>query len=300
MKLDTLIARIPEYRDSFSKAWPFRHVVIDDFLNEDLAENVLADFPAPVAMDTHGSNSKRLVGLQISPRSRNYSFKPSLEAFFNHLKSKQLREAIQGITGIESTLVSDPDYYGSGLLLASNGGLHKIHADRTYNPNPNFFPRYVLLMYFNKEWRNDYGGGLQLWDRNIRKCVTIQPIFNRCVIFEITSQSYHSIEDVNCPSDVYRKALNYYYLSEAPPPNSFMHDTIFFPRPGERISYWKDQLVTNFPVNFLSAVSSRSSLTRDIYSSLRALFKGSPTGTKPQAASAESLTRWSKFNEDPN
>jgi Rps23 Pro-64 3,4-dihydroxylase Tpa1-like proline 4-hydroxylase len=296
MSLSSIQDQISDYKRLFANSLPFRHLVIDDFLEADLLEEILLDFPLPGVMDIHGTNAKRLLGWQISPISANYTFKPSINHLFDYLKSQKLRETIKEITGIESLLVSDPDYYGSGLLLAARGGVHKVHADRTYHPNPNFFPRLVLLLYFNKNWQPDYGGSLQLWDKNIRNCVTIPPVFNRCVLFEITSTSYHSIEDVTCPDNVYRRALNYYYLSDQSPPNSYIHDTIFFPRPAERLAYWKACASSNFPKELIGTIASRSPIARKIYSTARFLIKGPLDRSNSKLDNQEELNRWADFN----
>lgn len=40
------------------------------------------------------------------------------------------------------------------------------------------------LIYLNKDWREEYGGHLELWDREARTCRTrILPLFNRTVVF---------------------------------------------------------------------------------------------------------------------
>ena len=130
MSLSSIQDQISDYKRLFANSLPFRHLVIDDFLEADIIEEILLDFPLPDAMDIHGTNAKRLLGWQISPISPNYTFKPSINHLFDYLKSQRLRETIKEITGIESLLVSDPDYYGIGLLLAARGGVHKVHADR--------------------------------------------------------------------------------------------------------------------------------------------------------------------------
>ena len=297
MNFKSLQDQISVYKRAFTNAFPFRHLVIDDFLEKDFIEEILLDFPLPDAMDIHGSNTKRLLGWQISPISSNYTFKPSINNLFDLLKSRELRDIIKEITSIDSLIISDPDYYGSGLLLAPRGGVHKVHADRTYHPNPNFFPRLVLLLYFNKNWQSDYGGSLQLWDRKIRKCITIPPVFNRCVLFEISSTSYHSIEDVTCPDNIYRRALNYYYLSDQSPPSSYKHDTIFFPRPHERLSYWKNCTLSNFPKELIGTIASRSSKARRLHSIVRSLFKRSPEISNRILDNEEEINRWRDFND---
>ena len=297
MKISTLENQVSDFKNSFDNAWPFRHLVIDNFLEEELIEQVLADFPLPGAMDVHGTNSKRLLGWQISPRSPNYSLKQSINDLFDYLKSKRVRKVFSEIAGINSPLYSDPDYHGTGILLAPRGGVHRVHADRTFHPNPHVFPRLVFLLYFNKDWLPEYGGGLQLWDKKIKTSKTISPLFNRAVLFEITSTSYHSIEDVTCPENVYRRALNYYYLSDLAPQNSYVHDTIFYPRPGERLSYWKDIATTNFPVQLIGTIASRSSIARKIHSTVRSLIKGPRKMTNLDQASEETKKRWEDFNE---
>ena len=296
MKISEIQGNIESYKDSFNTAWPYRHLVIDNFLEDDLAAQIHLDFPLPNVMDIHGSNSKRLLGWQVNPRSPNYSFKPSLNALFDYLKLKELREAFREISGIQSQILSDPDYHGSGLLLASRGGVHKIHADRTYHPISCIFPRLVFLLYFNKDWHPQYGGGLQLWDKSIKKSKTIAPLFNRAVLFEITSTSYHSIEDVTCPENVYRRALNYYYLSDEAPPKSYIHDTMFFPRPEERFDYWKNIVANDFPKNLIATISSRSAIARKVHSTARLLIKGQSLGLKRQTASQETKSCWEDFN----
>lgn len=296
MKITQLQDNISSYKNLFNDALPFKHLVIDNFLEEELAEQILIDFPPPKRMDIMGTDSKRLLGWQVSPKSPNYSFKPSLNALFDYLKQKELRDVFREIAGIKAQLLSDPDYYGSGLLLAPQGGIHKIHVDRTYHPNSSIFPRLVFLLYFNKDWRPEYGGGLQLWDKSIKKSKTIAPLFNRAILFEISSSSYHSIEDVTCPENVFRRGLNYFYLSQEAPPNSHMHDTMFFPRPDERINYWTTIATTNFPINLLGAIASRSSALRRIHSATRLLIKGNSTSLKRELPSEETNTRWAEFN----
>lgn len=66
---------------TFNNAKPFKYLVIDNFLEPQLAEAVLSDFPLPEEMDQHGGNQKVLRGWQISPQSENYSSKPALSTF---------------------------------------------------------------------------------------------------------------------------------------------------------------------------------------------------------------------------
>ena len=84
MTLSQLLNNVSSYKQSVLTAKPYKHLVFDNFLDNDLAEQILIDFPLPNAMDIHGSDSKRLLGWQINPTSPNYSFKPSLNALFDY------------------------------------------------------------------------------------------------------------------------------------------------------------------------------------------------------------------------
>jgi Rps23 Pro-64 3,4-dihydroxylase Tpa1-like proline 4-hydroxylase len=51
-----------------------------------------------------------------------------------------------------------------------------------------------VLVYLNKDWKEEYGGHFELWNRELTQAeAKILPIFNRCAIFSTTSHSYHGI-----------------------------------------------------------------------------------------------------------
>ena len=75
--------------------------------------------------------------------------------------------------------------------------------------------RINLLLYMNKDWDPSYKGDLILINPNTGIMKRIEPIFNRCVIFNTTNKSIHGHpEPLNVPDDnTYRKSIAvYYYL----------------------------------------------------------------------------------------
>ena len=99
--------------------------------------------------------------------------------------------------------------------------------------------RLNLLLYLNKEWKEEYGGHFELWNRDVTTCeAKILPIFNRCVIFNTSDFSYHGHPNpLNCPENLTRKSLALYYYSNGRPQEeiSGKHSTIFQERPGENL-----------------------------------------------------------------
>src|SRR4030095_11648371 len=103
-----------------------------------------------------------------------------------HLNSITFLEFLGRVTGI-SNLISDPCFDGGGLHPIQRGGKLAIHADFNKHPRFGLDRRLNALLYLNKDWRDEYGGHLELWNREMtRPEAKILPIFNRFVVFRAT------------------------------------------------------------------------------------------------------------------
>jgi hypothetical protein len=93
-------------------------------------------------------------------------------------------------------------------------------------------------VYLNRDWQEEFGGHLELWDRSMEQSVVrVLPVFNRCVVFSTTDWSYHGHpEPLNCPETTSRKSLALYYYSNGRPTDeqSESHSTLYQQRPAER------------------------------------------------------------------
>ncbi len=222
-----------KYSEDYSKAKPFPHIVMDNFLPEYILDKVLEEFPKPHASDWQKFNAtaeKKLASkseLQMGEMTRLLLYQLNSSTFISFL------EKLTGIDGI----IPDPHFVGGGLHQIEKGGYLKIHADFNRHNKLRLDRRLNLLIYLNKNWQQEYGGHLQLWDRDMTKCQKkILPIFNRCVIFSTTDFSYHGHPDpLNCPEGETRKSLALYYYSNGRPAEemSASHSTLFKARPGE-------------------------------------------------------------------
>ena len=152
---------------------------------------------------------------------------------------------IQSLTNIEETLISDPYLEGGGYHEIKKDGLLEVHVDF----NKHFFididRRVNLLLYLNKDWNPQWGGLLEFYDKkNLEKPVKkIIPTFNRCVIFNTTSESYHGHPTpLKCPGEISRKSIALYYYSSGRPSSekTSSHSTLFRPNLTEQAdSYLK-------------------------------------------------------------
>lgn len=224
-----------KYREAYSQAQPFPHIVIDDFLPESILENILNEFPKVSSIDWQkfdNSAEKKLaskVELQMGDATRLLLYQLNSSVFINFL------EQLTGIDGI----ISDPHFEGGGLHQIERGGYLKMHVDFNRHSKLRLDRRLNLLIYLNKNWKEEYGGHLELWDKDMtRREKKILPIFNRCVIFNTTDYSYHGHpEPLTCPEGQTRKSLALYYYSSGRPAEelSNTHSTLFQSRPGEKL-----------------------------------------------------------------
>jgi hypothetical protein len=219
---------------AYASADPFPHTVIDNFLPTEICEQLLAEFPTAEQIAWHRfdkHHSKKLATRgddQFGPATRQVMHQFSSAACLTFL------EALTGIAG----LMPDPHFEGGGLHQIEPGGFLKLHADFNYHTKLRLDRRINLIVYLNKDWREEYNGHLELWDRKMTHCVRkILPVYNRCVVFSTTDWSYHGHpEKLTCPPDRTRKSLALYYYTNGRPEEeqSNAHGTLWQERPANR------------------------------------------------------------------
>ena len=196
---------------TYAAADPFPHIVLDDFLPAELAEEVLAEFPSPEQLRWWSFDSPQERKLATADDAVMGSRSREL---FSQLNSARAIDFLERLTGIAG-LLPDPHLYGGGLHQIERGGFLKVHADFNIHPRTGLQRRLNLLVYLNHDWAADYGGALELWNRDMTSCrARIAPVFNRCVIFTTSDSSFHGHpEPLTCPPDRTRKSIALYYYS---------------------------------------------------------------------------------------
>lgn len=228
-----LTAHADKHRESYSKAQPFPHIVIDDFLPDKALREVLAEFPRPGDLDWIDFNNPAEKKLATKTEVQLGSWTRFLLYQFN---SSVFIDFLERLTGIHG-LIPDPHFWGGGLHQIEHGGFLKIHADFTRHPVLPLDRRVNLMVYLNEDWREEYGGHLELWNLQMTRCeARILPVYNRCVIFSTTAYSFHGHPDpIACPKGETRKSIALYYFSNGRPEEEHPidHGTLFVQRPGE-------------------------------------------------------------------
>ena len=210
-----LVAR--NHQDKYCEAVPFPNIVIENFFDEKFLNQILNEFPDLSKID---STQKYINKNEIKYANNEYkNFPESVKNFFDFLNSKYYLKFLQKITSIKEELVSDPELNGGGLHEIKKGGILKVHTDFNKHPSLDLDRRINVLIYLNKNWKEEYGGHLEMWDRDMLECKKkILPIFNKMVIFSTNDFSNHGHpEPVACPPEISRKSIALYYFSNGRP-----------------------------------------------------------------------------------
>ncbi|MGI0489151.1 2OG-Fe(II) oxygenase [Pantanalinema rosaneae CENA516] len=234
---DALQALALQYREEYANNTPFPHIMLDDFFPEFVLDNILNEFPKPD--DIEWQRFKNSAEKKLASRHEQ-QMGDATRLLLYQLNSATFISFLETLTGIEG-LVPDPHFAGGGLHQIEPGGFLKMHVDFNKHEKINLDRRLNLLIYLNKDWEEEYGGCLELWDQNMTRCEKkILPIFNRFVVFSTTDFSYHGHPDpLTCPEGRTRKSLALYYYTNGRPASEVKenaHSTIFLARPNDDIS----------------------------------------------------------------
>lgn len=216
-------------REKYVNANPFPSIVIDNFLPVAILRRVIDEFP---------SRKKGRFADAQSDLKTGYQLEMIQSAFITHLlyalNSAQMVTFVGNLTGIEG-LVPDPYYGGGGLHETARGGHLSIHADFNIHPTLKLVRRVNIIIFLNEGWREEYGGHLELWDKDMTAAqIRILPVMGRAVAFNTDRYSYHGHPDpLQAPEGSYRRSIAlYYYTAPTKDLNTYRtHTTQFQIRP---------------------------------------------------------------------
>ena len=213
--------RVQNLGSQFKSARPFRHVVVDGFLKAEVADALLAQFPSV-------SDPSKLLNEFGVPNPKSQisdvrSMGPIFEDLDKHIQTQSFLDFMSGITGIPD-LKYDPWYYGAGTHENFHGAGLDPHFDFNIHPKTAQHRRINAIVYLNKNWDPSWKGSICFhsdpYDVRGDQVTEIETIFNRCVIFETTERSWHSVPPVTLPADkrhLSRKSFTIYLYTDGRP-----------------------------------------------------------------------------------
>jgi Rps23 Pro-64 3,4-dihydroxylase Tpa1-like proline 4-hydroxylase len=208
---------------------PYPHVCLDDFLPAEILDRVLSELrELPEAEGIYNRSQEKLKTSYLPERLPLYT-----RRLFYALNSRPFILFLEDLTGIKG-LIPDPYFAGGGIHLVANGGHLNIHADFNHHEKLNLERRLNVLIYLNRNWKEEYGGSFEIWNHDMKaRAKSIVPLFNRMVCFSTGSATWHGNPvAVNHPEAQPRLSMAVYYYTATWNSSRHSHTTLFKRRPG--------------------------------------------------------------------
>lgn len=200
-----------EYLNHFKDVKPYPYILIDNFLDDELANLLSNTFPK-VSDKWHYYNNP----IEVKYALDNLNEMPKeYKDIFHILCMKPFLKTLENITEIKG-LEYDPYLHGAGLHAHPVNGRLNIHLDYEKHPFMTKERRLNIILFLSKEWKEEWEGGLELWKPNMSECEKIiYPKFNSAVLFRTDGNSFHGLpEKLKCPENLFRQSLAIYYISD--------------------------------------------------------------------------------------
>jgi len=225
--------RLSDDTATLNAAWntakPFKHITLDNVFESRLLDRVCEEIPRIDDETWVRENDDHIK--QFNHRSP-VSLGGAASELVNLLHSAAFLYFLSEVTGIWE-LLPDPYLQGASFHVVPRGGFFHVHADRNTAYSTGLIRRLALMLYLNKGWKPEYGGQFELWNETgTQRVKSVEPIFNRCLIFEVTETSFHGLPNpVACPPGQTRNSFAVYYHTAAKAEDGEMktHTSVYAP-----------------------------------------------------------------------
>tara|TARA_R110001606_G_scaffold383403_1_gene545674 strand:- start:518 stop:1297 length:780 start_codon:yes stop_codon:yes gene_type:complete len=208
INFDLLFENKESYRLKYLIAKPFPHLTIENICDSEKLKKMHSQIPL------------------LESKSRDYMFAKNKFEKSNYgelgdlflelqldLKSDKMNEFLSFISG-EKVFV-DPKNHGGGLHQGRKNSFLDMHLDYNYHPiNNNWWREMNLLLYLNKDWKQSYGGHLDLEDLRTGEKKKCNVGFNTLIIQKCGDYTLHGYKPTNFPEGNYRTSIATYAFTK--------------------------------------------------------------------------------------
>lgn len=200
-----------EMPQEFLNADPFPLLVIDGFLDEDVADGLLSEFPSIEGME----KSHDYIFGDKHQSTRLADAGPFCGQYHDLLLSEEFAGILKTVT--DRDLFVDPSFHGGGFHQGGDGSYLDTHVDFNLHPDHDDWLRVLnILLFLNKDWPPEYGGDLLVRTKPSDEPRVIAPRFNRGVIMLTSESTYHGYRRMSLPLGATRKSIAAYAYELVP------------------------------------------------------------------------------------
>ena len=230
INLENLNDRLISIKSDYQSKKPFRYVMFENFFFQDKADLIYNNYPT---IEVDKWDGKTYLDQKNKFQKTEFDKNSVMDKVFHELNSPEFLKWLQDVSEMEDELLGDADLFGGGLHQSITGAFLNVHVDYNIHPKTKFHRRLNVLVYMNKDWKEEYEGNLELWDLSQGNKTLLgkyAPTFNRCVIFETNEISYHGHpKPLNTPEGINRKSIATYYYTKSRTEHEIAsdHNTIY-------------------------------------------------------------------------
>ena len=208
INFDKLIKNKEKYRLEYLTAKPFPHLVLKDICNEDKLLKAFSSIPVLE------NKSRDYIFASNKFEKSNYGeISPLLQELQDELRSDKMNSFLSFITGVNTFV--DPKNHGGGLHQGRKNSFLDMHLDYNYHPiNNNWWREVNLLLYMNKDWKQEYGGHLELKDLRTGEEKKCDVDFNTLIIQQCHDYTLHGYQPTKFPKGNFRTSIATYAFSK--------------------------------------------------------------------------------------
>jgi len=191
--------------------YPFKHCIIKNFLKEDIYNLISDEFPEKP--DENWWKYENPLEVKFTNDKINtYGF--NIKNLFYSLSHHKIIDKLKNVFEIDN-LEYDPYCHGGGLHIMPKHGRLNLHLDYEKHPISNKQRRLNIIFYLNNDWKEEWNGATELWEKNMENCIIKSfPKPNSAILFVTDEISWHGItQKILCPENIFRKTIAFYYVS---------------------------------------------------------------------------------------
>jgi len=200
---------------------PFPHVVIDDFLEKDVFDNLLKEFNEFYNSNKNEGRNYQTEAEKNKWSSQGLSLSPFLKNIGEYLASEENRKWLTEITGFKNiSAVKNFNSKEIGFFsMMKKGSYLGPHIDHMFDmTGDQGYHVLNIILYVSEKWDPNWGGNTFLRNRKSKSYASVEFKPNRALVFMHSPLSEHGTSLVSEFSEADRMTIYFdYYCSDKNP-----------------------------------------------------------------------------------